>query len=542
MKKNSPEVRERYYVNEKKRSAVCLLEGTGYEAFYRIKRYMPELVFLDPDACRISTKFIGQAKCQEDNEFVAEVGKKIAKARAINEKERAINRVIKKVNKELNLSAWKLETYGLLAVQKPDLSRIIQATNHDASEVTERIEQEVFDANEASAVMTENGNVAPETENTKISYDVPAPVPEEEPSAEHSKEPVLETKENKEETPQKLSDDEVAEAIAANLVKNRMNNDSDVVSIAAKLILSACAYYLLETAGIGFVTEPLVLDLVKEELEQTYCGTSFEMRTWENRDKLKKTLTYYQEFKKLPEALRKQALETLISPTEEADLESKEDVKQELPADAPVQEEVAEDNISANLEKPGKTMCEMPTTENPVPKDTVVEKDAEANTDIMKNQVGKEHDFFAMDDEEEDISTKSQDASSAASFFGADDEEEDLVDQKDEKNDEKENDPYYAMVVYSCCDSLRGKCQKVQDAAKTLIEACTMYQKETDGIEMPSITKMTAFLQNTKEEIDRKFSIQKQESMRLYTRFLKYDDTTQQEAIETVLQDLKTMF
>lgn len=542
MKKNSPEVRERYYVNEKKRSAVCLLEGTGYEAFYRIKRYMPELVFLDPDACRISTKFIGQAKCQADNEFVAEVGKKIAKARAINEKERAINRVIKKVNKELNLSVWKLETYGLLAVQKPDLYRIIQATNHDAPEVTEKIEQEVFDANEASAVMTENENIASETENAKISYDAPAPVPEEEPDAEHSEEPVLETMENKEETPQKLSDDEVAEMVAANLVKGQMHNDLGVVSIAAKLISLACAHYLLETAGIGFVTEPLVLDLVKEELEQTYCGTSFEMRTWENRDKLKKTLTYYQEFKKLPEALRKQALETLVSPMKEVALESKEDMKQELSAAAPVQEEVAENDVSANLEKSGNTMCEMPTTENTVPEDKVVEKDVEANTDTMENQAEKERSFFAMDDEEEDISAKSQDTSSAASFFGTDDEEEDPVDDKDEKDDEKENDSYYAMVVYSCCDSLRGKRQKVQDAAKTLIEACTMYQKETDGIEMPSITKMTTFLQNTKEEIDRKFSVQKQESMRLYTRFLKYDDMTQQEAIETVLQDLKTMF
>lgn len=103
----------KYFVNEKKRQVIGLLEGTRWDAVNKISKMMQ-----DTDFCVVPSKkyqmpdeYRAVVQCADEDEFNPEVGKNIAKKRILDRYYTALDKRIAKFRKAaLNFNDEVFET------------------------------------------------------------------------------------------------------------------------------------------------------------------------------------------------------------------------------------------------------------------------------------------------------------------------------------------------------------------------------------------------------------------------------------------------
>lgn len=101
-----------YIVLEDKKVIVCKLWNCRYIASKRIRKHM-NLGCMDDDRYAINDVYVGMARCDEEDCFDIEYGKKLALKRAKIKRGEAINNAIKKYIKGTRSNLMKLESKGI---------------------------------------------------------------------------------------------------------------------------------------------------------------------------------------------------------------------------------------------------------------------------------------------------------------------------------------------------------------------------------------------------------------------------------------------
>lgn len=102
----------KYYVNKEKRTVACVITGCEWAAYNRVWRY----VRLEDSAFKIADEYTGIAKCAPDDEWDEAFGKRLAFARARNNRDKAINDVITKAIKWLRDAEERLMQHGYIFI------------------------------------------------------------------------------------------------------------------------------------------------------------------------------------------------------------------------------------------------------------------------------------------------------------------------------------------------------------------------------------------------------------------------------------------
>ena len=110
----------KYFIDEKNKTIVCQLCNCKHIAEYRVEKYATHLAprFKELD---ISDKFYGIARCNPEDEFDIEYGKKISLTRAKRKRGQAINNMIKNLINKVQRELDTLEKYGIHEVPEVDV-------------------------------------------------------------------------------------------------------------------------------------------------------------------------------------------------------------------------------------------------------------------------------------------------------------------------------------------------------------------------------------------------------------------------------------
>ena len=107
----------KYYVNKEKRTVVCVITGCEWAADDRVWRYcQSNNIKMQHRAFRISDEYTGVAKCSLDDEWDEDFGKRLAFARARNNRDRAINDKVSKAIKLLHNVEERLMQHGYIFI------------------------------------------------------------------------------------------------------------------------------------------------------------------------------------------------------------------------------------------------------------------------------------------------------------------------------------------------------------------------------------------------------------------------------------------
>lgn len=418
-------------------------------------------------------------------------------------------------------------------------------------------------------------------EEEPVVTDVKEPIPsdniEETADASEAEAPVPETPATPVKQPITDEDVRTAYKFAGNLINDLEYDDPDADSdvalqIAIKRIANACAVYIAEVHGTDALSKDAIFALMKEESHYDPATGVSEFAKKITED-LPYTKKYYGMFSKLPKETKDEALSRVFK----------------MPGFAPETEEIPETQVASD-----RTEQEYPgihedheSVDNSTGDDFAVAKEPEVPVyeEVIPQKSHEEiptvkpisaFNFFKVPTDEEDEAhpmheEKKQNLFQAAapadegddevadipqvkpvekpmrkdSFFSADDEDDDegpIAINARQPEAKAHVDTTFALALYACCDELPKKPNRVQDAAKLLLEACVLQQKEQTGLDMPSIGNMVKELEGGIEELDRAFVLSEaQESAKQYRKFQRFDDETKAEAIQSVVDGLQKM-
>lgn len=123
MMKSQTKIDTKYYVNEEKRTVVCVLTVTD-EILNKLHKYgLAEEYFqyfpYEPSV----RKYTGIARCAPEDQFDVRYGKRLAEYRASHKRWKDVNRELLKYASETTARVKNLMNYGLLRMPTPPIEK-----------------------------------------------------------------------------------------------------------------------------------------------------------------------------------------------------------------------------------------------------------------------------------------------------------------------------------------------------------------------------------------------------------------------------------
>ena len=105
----------KYYVNRDKRIVVCVLSGCRWNAYNRIKKYVPNYD-CPYTKLLIKDEYVGIAKCSPEDTWDEDYGQRLAFARARKKRDDAINDQVSRALDILRAAVDRLSRHGYVYV------------------------------------------------------------------------------------------------------------------------------------------------------------------------------------------------------------------------------------------------------------------------------------------------------------------------------------------------------------------------------------------------------------------------------------------
>ena len=113
-----------YLVFEDKGIVVCKLWCCTYIAVNRIEKYATKLSAYEMDRYRINHTYVGVAKCDPEDKFDVEFGKRLALTKAKAKRGKAVNSAIRLFIRDQRRKLRTLEEYGMHYI--PDVDDLLE--------------------------------------------------------------------------------------------------------------------------------------------------------------------------------------------------------------------------------------------------------------------------------------------------------------------------------------------------------------------------------------------------------------------------------
>ena len=293
---------------------------------------------------------------------------------------------------------------------------------------------------------------------------------------------------------------------------NESDADTDVaLQIAIRRIANACAVYIAKTRGCDAISKDAILDLMKKEAQYDPATGLSEFAMKITND-LSKTGNVHVSTGKDSPTFKK----PVVQESGDITAEPQNTTPRPISAFAFFQNPAGDEEDEHPVHKEKK--------QNLFQTAAPAEDSDEPSDDMLVKQDGKQrqNSFFASNDDQND--------------------DEPVVADSEKDSEQTPSDTTFALALYACCDGLPKKSNHVQDAAKLLLEACVLQQKEKSGFDMPSIGSIVKELNGGIEGLDHAFLLSEaQESAKQYRKFQRFDDETKREAIQAISEDLQKM-